>query len=180
MFGDYLSVLVQHTYKSVRFIRTVFYSLPCGVGLLCVFLVKSLPGILMSIVVQRDSGNWRHLCSFNSCLLRTGGACCSYCLPLLMCLPCRDTSRNSQRQVCECAYFSCVWQSAPRIALAVHPTPARCGDWCGGSDVVYVEQGSSPDGAAFLPATCHRLRMISEAAVHPEAGLISAGHKMNI
>lgn len=130
--------------------------------------------LYMSTVEQHESGNWFQCRLPNSCLLRTAGACCSSCLPLLICPPHRDTTRNSPRQVRqrerEHAYFVSV---RPEIAQAVHPTPACCGDWCRGSDVEYVVRWRSPDRA-----TRHQSHLSS--AVQPAAGLVSTGHKIEL
>lgn len=122
--------------------------------------------------------------SSNTCLLRTGKACCSYCLPLLICPPRRHTGRNSHRQVCVCeyAYFSCVWQWEPGIALAVHPTPASRGDWCGGSDVEHVEPGEAAQTAqpaSQLPAISHMWSQRQRSSQEPDS-FQRAGHKIQL
>jgi len=84
--------------------------------------------------------------------------CGSYSLPLLICPPRGDTRGNGQRQVCVCvcvyAYFQYVWQGEPGIVLAVHPSPACCGDRWRALDVECVEQRHSPPLCHLPSVTC--------------------------
>lgn len=130
-----------------------------------VSLHKNLQGLKRALWWQRDSGNWRRLWFSNSCLLGTGGARCSYCLPLLISLPCRDASWNSRRQVCEYAYFSSVWQRAPRIARRPIPVPpaavidAGAWEWSVLNGEAARWRSPSPTGAAW-----HQMHNLSDSA----------------